>query len=219
MAAGNTRQGEREREREREKKNTTSIIEANIYSHLFIQMSLLAKEISERRWVVSFAKLRALWHVTIPAAAFQSIDHPSSQARGDFAFFLSCWYVYTATRLSSLWSVLALVWSRSQNMPVCVCWNSSQLSMRRGGGRGGGNICPFKTCQTLYFVVVWKLVSDPRMYLERFGVLAHSFFMSSWWLNTFTNQRRYFSGWTAGVSRTKVIKAAAVAFFCVFCYL
>ena len=211
MAAGNTRRGERERE----KKNTTSIIEANIYSHLFIQMSLLAKEISERRWVVSFAKLRALWHMTIPAAAFQSIDHPSSQARGDFAFFLSCWYVYTATRLLSLWSVLALVWSRSQNMPVCVCRNSSQLSMR-GGGKI--NNCPFKTCQTLYFVVVWKLVSDPRMYLECFGVLAHSFFMSSWWLNTFTNQRRYFSGWTAGVSKTKVIKAAAVAFLC-FCYL
>lgn len=66
------------RQRAEKHTHTTSIIEANIYSHLFIQMSLLAKEISQRRRVVSFAKLTARWHMTIPTAAFQSSDQPSS---------------------------------------------------------------------------------------------------------------------------------------------
>ena len=42
------------------------------------------------------------------------------------------------------------------------------------------------------FVVVWKLVLETEMHLERFDVLAYSFFMSSSWLNIFTNQRSYF---------------------------
>lgn len=107
MAAGKRRQPE-------EKKNTTSIIEANIFSHWFIQMSLLANNISERHWSFSFAKLTALWHMTIPAAVFQSIDHPSSQTRGDFAVSLWWWNVYTAILLS--------LWSATDKM--CCCFSA-----------------------------------------------------------------------------------------------
>lgn len=146
-------------------------------------MSLLAKEISERPWVVSFAKLRALWHMTIPAAAFQSIDHPSSQTRGDFAFFP---FVLKCLHGNSL--VVVVISScfgmelQSKYASVCLL---KQLSVVYEGIN-----CLFKTCQTLFCCLEISFGHQ-----DVFGMLwcAGIFlFMSSSWLNTFTNQQCYF---------------------------
>lgn len=138
MAAGNTRQRER-------KKNTTSIIEANIYSHLFIQMSLLAKEISERWWVVSLqsSELSGIWQY--PQLHFKAsiIRHCKPVVILPFSLRVD---MFTRPLMLSLWSLLALVWSHSQNMPALVCKNSSQLSTRE-------TTVPSKHVR-LFFVVV-----------------------------------------------------------------
>lgn len=91
---------------ETEKKTTTmSIIVVNIYSCVFIQMSLLAKEISERQWVLSqSSQLSGIWQH--PGLHFKaSITHhhkpmeivfPSSLCVEVFTGPVCCFFVISA---------------------------------------------------------------------------------------------------------------------------
>lgn len=107
-----------------------------------------------------------------------------------------------ATLLLSLWSVLALVWSRSQNMPACVCENSSQLpaSVRR---------LLFKTHQireVFFCYCRLEISSRPRdvfgMRLECWHISFHVIFM----VKHACKSTELLPGWTDGVSQTKESK-------------
>lgn len=90
-----------------------------------------------------------------------------------------------ATLLLLLWSVPALVWSCSQNMPARGCWNSSQLS------RNASSLL-FKTRQILFFFFFYRsleITFRPQDVFEMLWCVGISLFMSSSWLNTLTNQQ------------------------------
>lgn len=147
MAAGSTRHGVKKKQKKTPKQNTTSIIEANIYSHLFIQMSLLAKEISQRRWVVSFAssELSGMWQYPLLHFKASITRHhkpmvilPSSFCVDMFTRPLACcrcdqfllWYEVT--------------------VKICQCLSvKTALSCLRAKKKRS----PFKTCQSLSFLL------------------------------------------------------------------
>ena len=156
-------------------------------------MSLLAKEISEKWWVVSFAKLRALWHVTIRFKASITRQHkpvvilPSSFCVEMFTRPLSCcrcdqlllWYEVTVKICQCLSAKTAL---------SCLC---------------AKNTAPSK-CVTLFsFCRCLKISFRNR---DAFGTLwcvgiflCHVIFM----VKHIYKSTQLLSGWTAGVSKTK----------------
>lgn len=165
-------------------------------------MSQLANEILKRQQVFSLAKHRAPWHVTIPTAVFQSIDHPSSQTRGDFVFFLLWWNVYMDTCLLSLWSVLAVLWSRKKKKCQCLSAKtalSCLCKQKKKKKQESFLFCFFQNMSDYFLFVCWKLVLDTRLYLGCFDVLPCSLYVI-FMVKHIHKSTEVLSSWTVGVS-------------------
>lgn len=152
-------------------------------------MSLLAKEISERRWVSSLCKAQSSLACDNTRCCISKRRSPVITNPWWFclsAFVLICLHGHSlvVVVISSCFGMKL----QSKYASVCLL---KQLSVVCEGKEEGGGKKSLQNMSDSLFCCLEISFRPPDVFgmLCCFGTFL---FMSSWWLNTFTNQRSYF---------------------------